>query len=77
MFGNHNHLLERALDNVEAAAKAGVRAIKLQTYTADTMALEFEKDGFSIDDPENLWEGKLLYKLYQLSWELIKSTTTG
>ncbi|MBA2132300.1 pseudaminic acid synthase [Capillibacterium thermochitinicola] len=65
MSGNHNGSLERALAIVEAAAAAGAHAVKLQTYTADTMTLDLEEGEFFIDDPENLWQGKSLYRLYQ------------
>lgn len=65
MSGNHNHSLERALAIVEAAAKAGAHAVKLQTYTADTMTLDIDEGEFFIDDPNNLWQGTSLYKLYQ------------
>ncbi|MBV8466600.1 MAG: pseudaminic acid synthase, partial [Burkholderiales bacterium] len=65
MSGNHNQSLERALAIVEAAAKAGAHALKLQTYTADTMTLDLTGGGFSIDDPNSLWSGKRLYKLYE------------
>jgi len=65
MSGNHNHSLERALAIVEAAAEAGVHAVKLQTYTADTMTLDIDEGEFFIDDPNNLWRGTSLYKLYQ------------
>lgn len=65
MSGNHNHSLERALKIVEAAAEAGVDAIKLQTYTAETMTLDIDEGDFFIDDPNNLWKGNSLYKLYQ------------
>ncbi|PJW16456.1 pseudaminic acid synthase [Geobacillus sp. WSUCF-018B] len=65
MSGNHNQSLERALAIVEAAAQAGVDAVKLQTYTADTMTLDMDEGDFFIDDPENLWRGNSLYKLYQ------------
>ena len=51
MSGNHNQSLERALAIVEAAAKAGAQAIKLQTYTADTMTLDVRGDSFKISDP--------------------------
>ncbi len=65
MSGNHNQSLERALAIVEAAAQAGAHAIKLQTYTADTMTLDVEADGFRIQDPQSLWAGRKLYELYQ------------
>lgn len=65
MSGNHNQSLDRALEIVDAAAKAGADAIKLQTYTADTMTLNVRAPGFVIDDPKSLWAGRLLYDLYQ------------
>lgn len=65
MSGNHNQSLERALEIVEAAAAAGADALKLQTYTADTMTLNIKSKDFYIDDAESLWEGKSLYDLYQ------------
>lgn len=65
MSGNHNQSLKRALSIVESAAKAGVHAIKLQTYTADTMTLDIDEGDFFISDPRSLWNGTLLYKLYQ------------
>lgn len=64
MSGNHNQSLDRALEIVEAAAKAGVHAIKLQTYTADTMTLDLNNDAFSVNDPDSLWAGRTLYDLY-------------
>ncbi|MBD2517196.1 pseudaminic acid synthase [Nostoc sp. FACHB-973] len=66
--GNHNQSLERALDIVEAAAKAGVHALKLQTYTADTMTLDINEGDFYIDYPNSLWHGKSLYQLYQQAY---------
>ena len=54
MSGNHNQSLDRALALVDAAADAGAHALKLQTYTADTMTLDLSTDGFFIDDPESL-----------------------
>lgn len=65
MSGNHNHSLDRALAIVDAASKAGAHALKLQTYTADTMTIDLEDGPFRIDDPASLWTGKTLHKLYQ------------
>lgn len=65
MSGNHNQSLERALEIVDAAAVHGADAIKLQTYTADTMTLDLRMPGFVIDDPKSLWAGRQLYELYQ------------
>jgi N-acetylneuraminate synthase len=65
MSGNHNQSLDRALKIVDAAATHGAEAIKLQTYTADTMTLNVRMPGFVIDDPESLWAGRQLYELYQ------------
>jgi pseudaminic acid synthase len=68
MSGNHNQSLERALEIVEAAAKAGAHAIKLQTYTADTMTLDVRSGSFHINDPDSLWAGKNLHDLYKLAY---------
>lgn len=65
MSGNHNQSLERALAIVDAAAKAGAHALKLQTYTADTMTLDLEQGEFHIGDSGSLWAGRSLYSLYQ------------
>lgn len=65
MSGNHNQSLDRALAIVDAAAQAGAHAIKLQTYTADTMTLDLSHGEFFIEDPKSLWKGTSLYKLYQ------------
>ncbi len=65
MSGNHNQSLRRALEIVEAAAKAGVHAIKLQTYTADTMTLDLAQGDFFIEDQDSLWQGRSLHELYQ------------
>ncbi|MBT7953420.1 MAG: pseudaminic acid synthase [Gammaproteobacteria bacterium] len=64
MSGNHNQSLERALEIVEAAAKSGAHALKIQTYTPDTMTLDLDEREFHISDPNSLWAGKSLYKLY-------------
>lgn len=65
MSGNHNQSLDRALTLVDAAAAAGAHALKIQTYTADTMTIDFAEREFSIRDEGSLWQGKSLYKLYQ------------
>lgn len=62
MSGNHNHSLERALTIVDSAAAAGADAIKLQTYTADTMTL---RGIITIEDKNSLWQGRELYDLYK------------
>lgn len=64
MSGNHNQSLERALEIVEAAAKSGAHALKIQTYTPDTMTLDLDEGEFHISDPNSLWAGTSLYKLY-------------
>ena len=72
MSGNHNQSLERALEIVDAAAKAGAHAIKLQTYTADTITLNVHGGSFDITDPNSLWVGQNLYELYKKAhtpWE--------
>ncbi len=72
MSGNHNNSLERALEIVEAAANSGAHALKLQTYTADTMTLNISDGEFFIEDPNSLWKGRSLYDLYQKAhtpWE--------
>lgn len=64
MSGNHNQSLERALQIVDAAARSGADAIKLQTYTAETMTLNTRAPGFVIEDANSLWAGRQLYELY-------------
>jgi pseudaminic acid synthase len=68
MSGNHNQSLERALAIVEAAAQAGAHAIKLQTYTADTMTLDVRGGSFEISDPDSLWAGQNLHELYKQAY---------
>jgi N-acetylneuraminate synthase len=63
MSGNHNSDLKRALALVEAAAEAGADAVKLQTYTADTMTIDHPGKDFRIEG--GLWDGKTLYELYE------------
>lgn len=72
MSGNHNNNINKALEIVEAAAKAGAHAIKLQTYTADTLTLDVKGGDFEIKDKDSLWFGKNLYDLYEVAstpWE--------
>lgn len=64
MSGNHNQSLDRALAIVDAAAKTGAHALKIQTYTPDTMTLDLDEREFHIADPNSLWAGTSLYKLY-------------
>ena len=64
LSANHNGSLQVALDTIKAAQEIGANAIKLQTYTADSLTLNCKKDDFMIDGG-TLWDGKSLYKLYQ------------
>lgn len=64
MSGNHNQSLERALKIVETAAKSGAHALKLQTYTADTLTINHKGGLFDIEAVDSLWYGKNLYELY-------------
>ncbi|MDQ3000957.1 MAG: pseudaminic acid synthase [Fibrobacterota bacterium] len=68
MSGNHNQSLDRALEIVDAAAGTGAHALKIQTYNADTMTLDLDRDEFSIRDPKSLWKGATLYQLYQQAY---------
>lgn len=73
MSGNHNQSLDRALALVDAAAEAGAHALKLQTYTADTITM---KGAYTINDPKSLWNGKELHDLYKEAytpWEWHKA----
>lgn len=65
MSGNHNGDLGRALEIVDAIADAGAPAIKLQTYTADTITIDADGPAFRITDSHGLWGGRNLYSLYQ------------
>lgn len=64
MSGNHNQSLERALQIVAAAASTGAHALKIQTYTPDTMTLDLNEREFHISDPKSPWSGTSLYRLY-------------
>jgi N-acetylneuraminate synthase len=65
MSGNHNNSLDRALEIVDSVAKSGAHALKLQTYTPDTMTLNINKGEFHISEQKSLWRGKSLYELYE------------
>lgn len=85
MSGNHNQSLDRALEMVDAVADAGAHALKLQTYTADTMTLKQETGNFFINDRDSLWSGQTLHQLYEKAytpWEwhkpiMEKATSAG
>jgi N-acetylneuraminate synthase len=62
LSGNHNGRIERAMELIDAAAEAGADAVKLQTYTADTITLDHDGPGFRIVG--GLWDGRTLYELY-------------
>lgn len=72
MSGNHDGSLETALKIVDAAAEAGADAVKLQTFTADSMTLDIDHPDFVINNPESLWYGRKIYDLYEQAhtpWE--------
>lgn len=72
MSGNHNGSLDRALALVDAAAEAGAHAIKIQTYTADTMTVDVKDPRFQISKGHELWGDQYLYQLYERAhtpWE--------
>ncbi|GAB3493420.1 pseudaminic acid synthase [Curvibacter fontanus] len=76
MSGNHNQSLPRSLQIVEAAARSGAHALKIQTYTPDTMTLDLDGGDFFVGDKNNLWHGTTLYKLYaeaHTPWEWHKA----
>lgn len=76
MSGNHNQSLDKALKIVDLAADAGVDALKIQTYTADTITINKSDGEFFIADKNSLWKGQSLYSLYQKAytpWEWHKS----
>lgn len=64
MSGNHNQSLDRALEMVEVAARCGANAVKIQTYTADTMTINKSDREFTIRDENSIWKDKALYELY-------------
>jgi pseudaminic acid synthase len=68
MSGNHNQSLYRAMEIVEAAADSGAHAIKLQTYTPETITLDVNNSDFTINDENSLWQGKNLHNLYKQAY---------
>ena len=68
MSGNHNQSIKRALQLVDIAAEAGAHAIKLQTYTAETMTLDIQENEFVIQNISSLWKGESLYNLYKKAY---------
>ena len=77
MSGNHNHSLDRALEIVTSAAEHGADAIKLQTYTADTITLDVDGPGFTIEDENSLWNGRRLHELTERLNALIAAEELG
>jgi pseudaminic acid synthase len=67
LSANHNGSLETALETIKAAKRTGADAIKLQTYTADTLTIECDKDDFIIKSG-SIWDGKTYYELYQSAY---------
>lgn len=65
MSGNHNQSLDRALELVDAAASTGASALKIQTYTPDTMTIDVKDGDFLITDKKSPWTGRSLYELYE------------
>jgi pseudaminic acid synthase len=65
MSGNHNQSIDRAIKIIEVAALSGAHAIKLQTYTADTITIDQRGGLFDIKDENSLWKNRNLYELYQ------------
>ncbi len=65
MSGNHNQSIDRALKIIETAAACGAHAVKLQTYTADTITIDHRGGLFDIKDENSLWKNRNLYELYQ------------
>jgi pseudaminic acid synthase len=65
LSGNHNGSLARALEIVDAIARSGAQAVKLQTYTADSMTIDKADSEFVVSDPASLWHGRTLYSLYR------------
>jgi len=72
MSGNHNQSLDRALEIVDSVAKTGAQALKIQTYTAETMTIDIDRPEFVVNDEKSLWKGESLFDLYKKAftpWE--------
>jgi N-acetylneuraminate synthase len=72
MSGNHNSSLDRALLMVDIAAEVGADAVKLQTFTPETMTLNVKKEGFTVTAEKSLWKGRELFDLFkeaQTAWD--------
>ena|SRR3989338_1526881 len=72
MSANHNQDFERAKEIIKSAAESGADAIKIQTYTPDTLTIDCKKESFIIKDANPDWDGKKLYELYKtayMPWE--------
>lgn len=65
MSGNHNGSLDRALQIVDTIAHTGAAAVKIQTYTADTLTIDVDLPAFRVTDEHGLWGGRRLYDLYE------------
>ena len=68
MSGNHNQSLDKALNIVEEVAKTGAHALKIQTYTADTLTIDKKDGDFFLGDKNSLWYGMSMYELYQRAY---------
>lgn len=76
LSGNHNQSIDKALKLIELAKKSGADAIKIQTYTADTLTIDCDKDDFQLNNPKSLWHGMSMYELYEIAhtpWEWHKA----
>ncbi len=64
MSGNHDHCLDKAIEIIRAISRTGADAVKLQTYTADTMTIDCKNEYF-LTRKDSLWKNRTLYQLYQ------------
>lgn len=76
MSGNHNQSYDQAIEIAMAAKRAGANALKLQTYTPDTLTIDSKNEDFFISEEDSLWAGETLYSLYEKAytdWDWIRS----